>query len=135
MANSLGAYAFRNWIGERPLGRIQNRMEVLETPGVDGQVVRIQGTRSEVYTPESIVDVATITAARSLYANYCNLVGSTSQQVVWNSFDFDVENQRATVLKCELVRIKQRAVICGALNGGTVDLHVRWHLLFHVYTP
>lgn len=128
--NRLGAFQFRNWIGNPPASRIRERTEVLSSPGVDYQAVRLLGVQSDAHVLESIVDQPSVINARMTYAAYCGAIGGAAMKLVWNDHDYDQENMRAVALDCELVSIERKAAICGALvPGWRVDLRVRWRVL------
>lgn len=131
--NSLGSFYFRNWIGPPPQ-RLGRQLEVLEYPGVNYQAVRALGLRSELYHVESIVDLASFTVARNTFAAYKNLIGSGAQQMIWNNWNLDAENQRVLVMNVVCTETRLRSLICGGLNPPSlVDLSVRWTLLHVPY--
>lgn len=127
--NSLGPFLFRNWLTPPP-GGIREMTEVIESPGVHYQAVRLRGLRSDRHVMEAIVDCPTGLFARALFYGYCQAVGTDPMKLVWSSYDFDIEGRRVVILDCNLVSIRRKVAICGALYpGNTIDLHVRFELL------
>lgn len=127
--NYLGPYQLRNWIGPCPQ-RIQQQVEVLASPGVNYEAVRLIGARGNVTVRESVVDVANVVFGRLLFTQYSSMIGATPAKLIWNNYDFDNENIRAAVLGCELIDLSRRALICNPLVfGNTWDLRVRWSFL------
>lgn len=125
----IGAYQLRNWIGAPPKS-IQQSVEVIEYPGSDYEAIRTTGLRSGAFLMRSVVDCASIAAARSRLGDYQAFVGSDPVQLIWNSLDFDTLDLRVAVLRAELVSIERKVIICGALTpNNTVDLVVDWALL------
>lgn len=127
--NRLGSFRFRTWFGTPP-GRIKERVEVLTSPGIDFDAVRLLGASSPQFEVESVVDVASDLFAHHLFAAYASVIGGNASKLVWAGFDYDQVNQRAIVLDCQMLSVQRKAAICGALNPGfTTDLRVRWRLL------
>lgn len=132
--NSLGPHDLRNWIGTIP-PVVQTTSEVLSYPGVDYEAVRVHEIRSGQFVMDSVVDVPTILDARATAQDYADLIGEVPQELVWNGYSFDDEDLRVLVLQVQLLSIRRRGSICGALSpGNTIDLNVRWSLIFTPYT-
>lgn len=128
--DSLGPFRFRHWLGPAP-PRPRQLTTVYSYPGANYQSVRLEGLRTEPFTRDSIVDQGSIAACRLLYLQYCSLIGSAPSNLVWQNYDFNIEQIRVHVLDCELLAIEQRLTICNPLtSGNTVDLTCRWKLIF-----
>lgn len=133
--NSLGPFLFRNWLTPPP-GRIRETTEVIESPGVNYQAVRLRGLRSQPFTMEGVIDCATGIQARSYYIAYSQAVGTDPMPLVWANYNFDIEGQRAVILDCDLISIQRKVAICGAVvPGNTIDMRVRFQLLLTPYNP
>lgn len=128
--DSIGNFRFRHWLGPCP-PRPRQEPQVLSYHGANYQSVRLAGLRTEPFTRDSIIDQPSIASCRLLYSQYCNLIGSIAQRLVWQNYDFDQEQLRVHVLECELIGIEQRLLICNPLvAGNTVDLTCRWKMIF-----
>lgn len=128
--DSLAGFRFRHWLGPAP-PRPRQESQVLAYPGANYQSVRLAGLRTEPFTRDSIIDQANIASCRLLYAQYCGLIGAGPTRLVWQNYDYDIEQIRVHVLDCELIGIEQRVMICNPLiAGNTVDLTCRWKLIF-----
>ena len=134
LTNSLGAYTFRNWIGGPP-ELLGETLQPLQYAGVDHHAFRIMGKRAAEFEMESIVDKTTALLCYDEYENYKAVVGDGAYQLIWNSLNMDSKNTRYVVQDVRLVEVAKRAVICGAINGGLVDLHCIWRLMAVPYTP
>ena len=108
-------------------GQIQEFAESVEDitrPGVNGVGFRKIGQRSDPFTMESWVDVASAAAAESLYTDYLAIVGTV----------IDIETQQGEtrenfiVIECVRVLQKQTPRIVGGSNNTGVVLACRWTL-------
>lgn len=133
--NSIGAYSFRNFIGDPP-PLYQRATEVLRYPGVNGEAVRLHEFRSGVFQMVTVADAANMTAARTMLANYAAMIGNGSAQLIWNDDDYDARGLRVVVLRVTPIYVRRRVLICGAQTAGnTVDFSARWELVLTTYTP
>lgn len=125
--NQIGSHYFRNFIGAPPPGRINETIEKVDVPGVDYSILRKKGFRSPVYMMESVVDCPSYLIARGQFYTYTTDIGAAPSKLVWAGYDYDIERIRFAVTGVELVDIRRRLIICGALYpGNTYDLVVRW---------
>lgn len=127
--NLIGPYLLRTWFGAVP-DYVKHEVEILTTPGVNHEALRLRGLRSGVITRDSVVDVPNLIAGRLLYASYTRLIEAAPSKLVWNGYDFDVENLRAAVVSVTLLELRKNAIICNPLTPGNLwDLRVRWSFL------
>lgn len=126
--NSIGPHRFRNFIGNAPQpGRINETIEKIDVPGVDYSLLRKKGFRSPEYTVDSIVDCPSWIVARFEYYTYTTDIGAAPSKLIFAGYDYDTEQIRFAVTQVELLEIKRRLFISGALYpGNTYDLRARW---------
>ena len=125
--NSIGSIYFRNWLTGPPQ-LVTQTLQVLDYPGANGHAYRIMGKRSPEFQMESIVDFATPELCYAAYQQYLDVIELGPYQLIWNSLNMDTQNTRYVVTAVNVIQIARRSIICGALNGGLVDIHVAWTL-------
>ena len=130
--NTLGTFQFRNWLGDQP-GFLRQTTQVIQRAGVDFEAIRLIGKRSGPITRDSVVDVVSTAAGRTLYGQYVSTIESVNPlQLIWQDYDFDNDQVRFYVLDVQLLENRRKHLICGALNPGLpawYDLRCRWTLL------
>jgi len=126
MADSLGVFTFRHWIGPPP-GVIRQTVQTLEHPGVDYEAYRWIGQRSGTFTRRSKSDFNTLSNARVTYRAYALMITTSPHQLIWDDYDFDTENVRAVVEDVSQVYLAQHLLIAGAqADGNTWDMECEW---------
>jgi len=123
---TIGAYSFINGSGSVPVW--QQRTERMIYPGVDGARYRNLGEGSEPFQVETSVDVASITAGRTLLGNYAALVGAGKQAFTWKSVSYAPGG--VVVMKVEEISLRSVLHIAGrkASPTNTAMLRTRWTL-------
>lgn len=125
--NQIGPHYFRNFLGPSPPGRLNETIERIDVAGIDYSILRKKGFRSQNFQFDSIVDCPSYLLARAQYYTYTTDIGAAPSKLVWAGYDYDTERIRFAVTGVELVEIRRRLIICGALYpGNTYDLVARW---------
>lgn len=105
-------------------------VEVIEREGVDNAVFRLQGSKYTEFQLESMVDVASETAATLLMADYRALQGAGAVRLIIDGYDFGVSAKVIEVLP--VVPRRTVAALLGGLNtvagGAAVILRAQWRL-------
>ena len=138
LLNTLGTFTFRNWLGDQP-GFLRQTTQIIQRPGVDHEAIRWLGKRSGPITRDSVVDVVSTAAGRAEYQQYIDAIESVNPlQMVWQGYDFDLDQVRFYVLDVALLENRRKHLICGALNPTLpmwYDLRCRWTLLMTPNLP
>ena len=126
--NSIGDFEFLLLEGNpEPL---KQQLEVLSRAGVDGVQVTRTGTRGAKFTVQSRTDAADRTAARALFASYCELIGKDPVPMTWWQIAMGGESFQVAVLDVRPVKIARVLTASGGLNNGSLGWCVcDWDLI------
>lgn len=80
LQHSIGFFSFLNMTPVPP--RRRKRLMVETRAGADGYAIWLDGTRGEVYRPETVVDVGSHAFAQIVKRNYEDMVGSNPVTLV-----------------------------------------------------
>lgn len=81
LQHSIGSFAFLDMKPVPPLRR--KRLTVETRPGADGVALWLDGTRGEVWRPETVIDVTTQAIGQALKTQYEALVGTNPVPIVY----------------------------------------------------
>lgn len=81
LQHSIGSFAFLTMTPVPPTRR--KRLTVETRPGADGYSIWLDGTRGELWRPETVIDIFSHALAQQLKANYEAACGSNPVPVVY----------------------------------------------------
>jgi hypothetical protein len=81
LQHSIGPFAFLTMTPVPPIRR--KRLTIETRPGADGYSVWLDGTRGEIWRPETVIDIASHSLGQTLKAQYEAACGSNPLPVVY----------------------------------------------------
>lgn len=135
LAQKIGSFEFLSLRGVVMPPRLQIDRPMMR-PGVDGVGLWKTGSRGQPFELRSAVDVATVSAGRTLFQSYYQAIGDNPVDLVVDGYNFAAEFWRVAILDVRASQVK------GIINsaGGTLTnplakLVASWTLIGVVFTP
>lgn len=126
--NSIGEFGFLSLIGHPP--GIQQELELLQRPGVNGVGLWKTGFRGRPFRLRSLVDAQSKEDAREYYTLYCELIGADPVQLIYSDHDSEDEGYRVAVLSVTPLDIRALANSAGGLNSPSLGwIECDWDLV------
>ncbi len=129
MAESIGDFTFVCLKGQP--GVVQQEIELITRPGVDGTGLLRTGRRGQPFDLETGVDTQTLEAGRTLFNQYKALSGTDPVKMVWGAINLETaESVLFGVLRVDLISLRPIAASVGGLNPPSgAWLQCRWNLI------